>query len=96
MVPSHPIIPTFMAPYPGSRDKMTLNLIEAMKGLVTSNEFQLNGHEIMAPIKMHYPSHEIRQVPGSDNIPSAIHLFRSTLHSIPSFHNYIYEMENQL
>ena len=70
--PSHPVTPTFTASYPGSGAKMTWNLIEAMTGLVTGDDFQLNGHENMVSIKTHYPSHEGREVPGAENIPRAI------------------------
>ena len=96
MAPSHPITPTFTASYPGSGAKMTWNLIEAMTGLVTGDDFQLNGHEKMVSIKTHYPSHEGKEVPGAENIPRAILLVRNPLHSIPSYHNYLYEMEKRL
>lgn len=75
---------------------MTWNLIEAITGLVTGDDFQLNGHANMVSIKTHYPSHEGREVPGAENIPRTILLLRHPLHSVPSYYNYLYEMENHL
>lgn len=96
VAPKHPVTPTFTASYPGSGAKMTWNLIEAITGLVTGDDFQINGHDNMVSIKTHYPSHEGREVPGAENIPRAILLLRHPLHSIPSYYNYLYEMENHL
>jgi len=96
MAPKHPVTPTFTASFPGSGAKMTWNLIEAITGLVTGDDFQLNGHNNMVSIKTHYPSHEGREVPGAENIPRTILLLRHPLHSIPSYYNYLFEMENHL
>jgi len=94
--PSHTVTPTFTASYPGSGAKMTWNLIEALTGLVTGDDFQLNGHQNLVSIKTHYPSHEGREIPGADNVPRAILLVRHPLYSIPSYYNYLYEMEKKL
>jgi hypothetical protein len=95
-VPDHPIQSTFTASYPGSGAKMTWKLIEAMTGLVTGDDFQLNGHENIVSIKTHYPSNEGRPLPGADSIPRAILLIRDPLYSIPSYYNFIYEYQNGL
>lgn len=95
-VPPHPVTPTFTASYPGSGAKMTWNLIEALTGLVTGDDFQLNGHQNMVSIKTHFPSHEGREIPGAENVPRAVLLVRHPLYSIPSYYNYLYEMENNL
>ncbi len=95
-VPDYPIQSTFTASYPGSGAKMTWKLIEAMTGLVTGDDFQLNGHSNIVSIKTHYPSSEGRQINGAEKIPRAMLLIRNPLHSIPSYFNFVYEYENKL
>lgn len=95
-VPDYPIQSTFTASYPGSGAKMTWKLIEAMTGLVTGDDFQLNGHSNIVSIKTHYPSSEGREINGAQNIPRAMLLIRNPLHSIPSYFNFVYEYENNL
>ncbi len=94
-VPDYPIQSTFTASYPGSGAKMTWKLIEAMTGLVTGDDFQLNGHTNIVSIKTHYPSSEGRQI-NAEHIPRAMLLIRNPLHSIPSYFNFVYEYENNL
>jgi len=96
IVPDYPIQSTFTASYPGSGAKMTWKLIEAMTGLVTGDDFQLNGHANIVSIKTHYPSNEGREIPGAENIPRAILLIRDPLQSIPSYFNFLYEYQNNL
>lgn len=95
-VPNHKIQSTFTASYPGSGAKMTWKLIEGITGLVTGDDFQLNGHENIVSIKTHYPSSEGRPLPGADSIPRAILLIRNPLYSIPSYFNFVYEFQNNL
>ena len=73
-----------------------INNIEALTGMVTGDDFQLNGHQNMVSIKTHFPSHEGREIPGAENVPRAVLLVRHPLYSIPSYYNYLYEMENNL
>jgi hypothetical protein len=96
VAPNHPIQSTFTASYPGSGAKMTWKLIEAMTGLITGDDFGLNGQENVVSIKTHYPSSEGTLFDGADNIPRAILLIRNPLHSIPSYFNFLYEYENNL
>lgn len=95
-VPDHPVQSTFTASYPGSGAKMTWKLIEAMTGIVTGDDHQLNGHANIVSIKTHYPSSEGKPIPGAENIPRAMLLIRNPLHSIPSYFNFIYEYQNNL
>jgi hypothetical protein len=94
--PGHPVTPTFTASYPGSGAKMTWNFIEALTGIVTGDDFQLNGHANVVSIKTHYPSHEGREIAGADEVPRAMLLVRHPLFSIPSYFNFLYEYENGL
>jgi hypothetical protein len=94
--PENPIQSTFTASYPGSGAKMTWKLIEAMTGIVTGDDFQLNGHNNVVSIKTHYPSSEGRPLANADKVPRAILLIRNPLHSIPSYFNFVYEYQNNL
>jgi len=96
VVPEHRVQSTFTASYPGSGAKMTWKLIEAMTGLVTGDDFQLNGHENIVSIKTHYPSSEGRPLPGAESITRAMLLIRNPLYSIPSYFNFLYEYQNDL
>lgn len=96
IVPNFPIQSTFTASYPGSGAKMTWKLIEAMTGLVTGDDFNLNGQKNVVSIKTHYPSNEGRLMDGAENVPRAILLIRNPLHSIPSYFNFLYEYKNNL
>lgn len=96
VAPDHAIQSTFTASYPGSGAKMTWNLIEALSGFVTGDDFQLNGHANIVSIKTHYPSHEGREIPDAHLIQRAILLVRHPINAIPSYFNYLYEMENHL
>ena len=82
--------------YPGSGAKMTWQLIEAMTGIVTGDDFNLNGHKNIVSIKTYYPSNEGRPMEGADDILRAILLIRNPLHSIPSYFNFLYEYQNNL
>mmetsp|Transcript_11785 Transcript_11785/g.17897 ORF Transcript_11785/g.17897 Transcript_11785/m.17897 type:complete len:329 (+) Transcript_11785:251-1237(+) len=95
-VPDHPVQSTFTASYPGSGAKMTWKLIEALTGIVTGDDHQLNGHANIVSIKTHYPSSEGKPIPGAENVPRAMLLIRNPLHSIPSYFNFIYEYQNNL
>lgn len=96
VAPPHRVTPTFTASYPGSGAKMTWNLIEAITGIFTGDDFSLNGASNIVSIKTHYPHPEGRAVPGAENIPRAILLLRHPLNSIPSYFNYLYEAERNL
>lgn len=96
VAPKHAITPTFTASYPGSGAKMTWNLIEALTGLVTGDEWNLNGHQNMVTIKSHYPHEQGNKFHGAEQIPRAILLLRNPLNAMPSYLNYLYEVENHL
>lgn len=96
ITPKYPIQPTFTASYPGSGAKMTWKLIEAMTGLRTGDDHNLNGENNVVSIKTHYPSNEGRAMDGAERIPRAFLLIRNPLYSIPSYFNFLYEYENKL
>ena len=96
ITPNYPIQPTFTASYPGSGAKMTWKLIEAMTGLRTGDDHNLNGENNVVSIKTHYPSNEGRAMDGAERIPRAFLLIRNPLYSIPSYFNFLYEYENKL
>jgi hypothetical protein len=93
-VPSDPIIPVYAASYPGSGSQMTHYLFEAITGLEAGDEHLHRGDKYdMITIKTHYPARP-HTVQGNRLMNRVILLLRNPLHSIPSYHNYLYEEEN--
>jgi len=90
-------IPIIAASYPGSGAKMTWNLIEGLTGFWTGDEWFLNGRtsENVVSIKTHYPHSEGRLIPHDVKIQGALLLVRHPMDAIPSYHNYLYEVENK-
>ena len=76
---------------------MTWNLIEALTGLVTGDEFGYNGHgKNVVSVKTHYPQNDGRALDWDDIIERGLILLRNPRHAIPSLHNFIYEVQNDL
>lgn len=90
--------PVFAASYPGSGARMTWNLIEAMTGLVTGDDWNSNGRgKEVVSVKTHWPHPDQGQKLGwDDEIERAFLLFRNPMNAIPSFHNFVYEYENKI
>eukprot|EP00957_Ditylum_brightwellii_P106578 8131326-Ditylum_brightwellii.AAC.1 len=89
---------------------MTWNLITALTGQVTAEDWQITEpadiHRVAA-IKTHNPHPHGRPFPdlaevgtendwGARDIHRGMILFRNPLDAIPSFHNYLYEVEQEL
>lgn len=73
---------------------MTHYLYEALTGLESGDEWLHRGDTYdHVAIKTHYPSKK-HQIEGSRLMQRAILLLRNPLHSIPSYHNFRYEMDN--
>jgi len=93
--PPKGILPVFAAAYPGSGSKMTWNLIEALTGYWSGDDWFINGrNETVVSIKTHYPHPEGRVPPLSMRIQRALIIIRHPMDAIPSYHNYLYEVEN--
>lgn len=95
-----PTPPTLTSSYPGSGAKVTWKLIRSITNLMTGDDYDHNGqsHARQAvSIKTHYPSHTPYDVFGPfANIDRAILLLRNPMNAIPSYHNYLFEVENKL
>lgn len=107
--PTHHVAPTFTASYPGSGAKMVWNLIEGLTGYVTGDEWTSNGHEVggAVTVKTHYPHSEGNKKfidavkPGASpsdggKIDRMILILRNPQNAIPSYLNFLYEVENNL
>lgn len=90
--------PVFAASFPGSGARMTWNLIEALTGLVTGDEWYNNGRiKDVVSVKTHWPHPTNgRELDWADEIERAFLLFRNPMNAIPSFHNFIYENERKI
>jgi len=90
--------PIFAASYPGSGARMTWNLIEALTGLVTGDEWYSNGRiKDVVSVKTHWPHPTNgRELDWADEVDRAFLLFRNPMNAIPSFHNFIYENERKI
>ena len=100
--PQQDLAPTFIASYPGSGAKMTWNLVQAVTGLLTGDEHVLNdvAWSRSVTVKTHFPhlhgNPNIDRSTTNDHFPMAVLLLRNPADAIPGFHNYLYEIENNL
>eukprot|EP00979_Chaetoceros_neogracilis_P009095 scaffold2062_cov273-Chaetoceros_neogracile.AAC.10 len=95
-LPTQPILPIYAASYPGSGAQMTHYLYEALTGLESGDEWLHRGDTYdHVAIKTHYPSRK-HEIEGSRLMQRVILLIRSPMHSLPSYHSYIYERENDI
>jgi len=95
--PDVPIKAIFAANFPGSGTKMLWNLIEALTGLPTADEWGYNYADGTAvAIKTHYP-HASGHLPEyAEEVPRAIMLLRNPKYTFASLHNFVYEFRNNL
>jgi hypothetical protein len=88
---------TYAASYPGCGARMTWNLVEALTGLETGDDWNNNGRgEEVVTVKTHYPQSNGILVEFDDKIKRVFVVIRNPMKSIPSFFNHIYEMRNHL
>mmetsp|Transcript_5494 Transcript_5494/g.15986 ORF Transcript_5494/g.15986 Transcript_5494/m.15986 type:complete len:415 (-) Transcript_5494:128-1372(-) len=91
------IKPVFAASYPGSGARMTWNLIEALTGIVTGDDWNSNGWgKQVVSVKTHFPHAHGRQLDWENEIERAFVVVRNPVKAIPSFHNFLYEFQNKL
>ena len=95
--PQKPYETAYAASYPGCGARMTWNLVEALTGLWTGDDWDSNNRgKRVVTIKTHFPHDAGRLVPWDDEIHRALVIIRNPMHAIPSFFNHIYEMKNHL
>jgi hypothetical protein len=88
---------TYAASYPGCGARMTWNLVEALTGLETGDDWNNNGRgEEVVTVKTHYPQSNGILPEFDDKIGRVFVMIRNPMKSIPSFFNHIYEMRNHL
>jgi len=76
---------------------MTWNLVEALTGLWTGDDWNNNGRgEEVVTVKTHYPQSNGIIVDFDEKIQRGFIMIRNPMKSIPSFFNHIYEMRNHL
>ncbi len=79
-----------------SGSQMTHYLFEALTGLEAGDEWIHRGDTYdHVSIKTHYPARQ-HEIDGKRLMDRSIVLIRNPVHSIPSYHNYIYEKEHHL
>ncbi len=95
--PKNRIQTSYAASYPGCGARMTWNLIEALTGLWTGDDWDNNkrGHRVVT-VKTHYPHDAGKLVSWDDRINRALVIIRNPMNAIPSFFNHIYEIKNNL
>ena len=88
---------TYAASYPGCGARMTWNLVEALTGLETGDDWNNNGRgEEVITVKTHYPQSNGILVEFDEKIQRGFIVVRNPMKSIPSFFNHIFEMRNHL
>lgn len=93
-----PDIPiTYAASYPGCGARMTWNLVEALTGMWTGDDWNNNGRgDEVITVKTHYPQSNGILVEFDEKIHRGFIVIRNPMKSIPSFFNHIFEMRNHL
>ena len=87
--PGTPI--TYAASYPGCGARMTWNLVEALTGLETGDDWNNNGRgSEVVTIKTHYPQSNGILPDFDDRIHRAFIVIRNPLESIPSVSLFIF------
>ena len=88
---------TFAASFPGSGARLTRNLIEGITGIVSASDknFQKYNKREVA-IKTHYPHRAGRDIDGAQDVSRGLLLLRNPKFAIPSFHNFKFEIQNDL
>ena len=95
--PQRPFQTAYAASYPGCGARMSWNLIEALTGLWTGDDWDSNNRgKRVVTVKTHYPHNAGKLVPFDDEIKRALVIIRNPIASIPSFFNHIYEIKNHL
>jgi len=95
--PKRPFQTAYAASYPGCGARMSWNLIEALTGLWTGDDWDSNNRgKRVVTVKTHYPHHAGQLVEWDDEINRALVVIRNPMAAIPSFFNHIYEMKNHL
>jgi len=87
----------YAASYPGCGARMMWNLVEALTGMWTGDDWNNNGRgEEVVTVKTHYPQSNGILVDFDEKIQRGFIVIRNPMKSIPSFFNHIYEMRNHL
>mmetsp|Transcript_13886 Transcript_13886/g.23014 ORF Transcript_13886/g.23014 Transcript_13886/m.23014 type:complete len:428 (+) Transcript_13886:198-1481(+) len=86
----------FLASYPGSDTQLQWELVEAVTGVVTTDDTFANGHHNVVAIKTHYPCPAGRAFPGAEEIFKAIIFIRHPMDALPAYHDIIYASEKGL
>ena len=87
---------SFLASYPGSGTRLQWELVEAITGVVTTDDTFSNGHHNVIAIKTYYPCPAGREFPGAEDVLKAIIFIRHPMDTLPAFHDIIYASENNL
>mmetsp|Transcript_49218 Transcript_49218/g.104655 ORF Transcript_49218/g.104655 Transcript_49218/m.104655 type:complete len:216 (+) Transcript_49218:156-803(+) len=93
-VTEYPIEPTWQASFPGSGARMTFNLIQALTGIRTNDDYDSHerGYENVVSVKTHYPVKNARRRFGElDQLfKRAMVVLRNPINAVPSYFNLQY------
>ena len=88
---------SYAASYPGCGARMSWNLIEALTGLWTGDDWDNNSRgKRVVSVKTHYPHDAGKLVSWDHEIQRALVVIRNPINAIPSFFNHIYEIKHKL
>ena len=95
-VPQERIVASFLASYPGSDTSLQWELVEAITGIVTTDDTFANGHHNVAAIRTHYPCPSGRVFLGAEEIVKAMIVIRHPMETLAAYHDMIYASEGNL
>ncbi len=95
-VPQERIMTSFLASFPGSGTRLQWELVEAITGIVTTDDTFSNGHQNVVAVKTHFPCPSGREFPGAEDIVKAMIFIRHPMEALASYYDIIYATENNV
>ncbi|KAI2498719.1 hypothetical protein MHU86_15786 [Fragilaria crotonensis] len=95
-VPQERIVASFLASFPGSGSRLQLELVEAITGIVTTDDTFSNGQQNVVAVKTHFPCPSGREFPGAEEILKAMVFIRHPMETLAAYYDIIYAAENNL
>lgn len=95
-VPQERIMASFLASFPGSGTRLQWELVEAITGIVTTDDTFSNGHQNVVAVRTHFPCPSGREFPGAEEIVKAMVFIRHPIETLAAYYDTIYAAENNL
>jgi hypothetical protein len=95
-IPETQVRATFLASYPGSAIRLEFQLVQAITGLITTDDTFANGQHNAIAIRTFFPCPEGNLFLGAEEISKTILFLRHPRDALPAYHDILYAAENNL